>query len=350
MSLPRPRFPGGASPAASLIAAKPIAIAALAGVLVFGLLEFAALPVAKAQTVTVLNFRGQTDVALANLSDLQNGTPIGQSDCGQNIELRFTPVNNAITTLRLFWGSNCEDTAVRTDTTSTACPTITASDGSPLTIPTNSQNQVEGTVPIASLIDCTGSDGARTIFALGINAPGDDVAADQVFQFDLAFDLSPPAAPTFASTSPLQAESQVTVTWQNSEARVREHRVYVDEQLCPGGSAVADPTALVNGLTPSSTTMGTSTDVSLASSLAVGGFTGVAVRTIDTALNEGEVSAVRCIEKVQTVGFLEAVCADEPSACSGCAAVSLRSSGPGFGLVLTGCILGLLAVRRRRRG
>lgn len=170
----------------------------------------------------------------------------------------------------------------------------------------------------------------------------------------------PPTAPTGVEGQ--SGESQVGIKWHaaSGSTTTTSYRAYFDTSV--GSDSSCEGTQLVKDAPPpepdDSTVFSSSLTKGLNAKLTnldgkgveIGNYVAAAVISTDIAENEGNLSEVICIERVQTDGFLDA-CERDPKCAGGFDSCSLRPGASGRG-VLTGLTLlaGLaiaFAIRRR---
>ncbi len=301
--------------------------------------------------VTIRSMEGRTSVDLADLATT-SAVPISQSECNADalIEFRFTQIDSARSQLHLYYGAMCETVSVRTDTTDTSCNDLE------LEYAIDMNTQVDQSIPVSSLIDCTaGSSGTRTIYVLAIdNETSEVTGAGQKVSFPIAFDFQGPSAPSGLTIS--DGETAMTLSWEPSSDQITEYEVYFVENGCSGGAVTttafddpANPTVAVYTTIEGTTS---SASVEFPDGLAVGSEHAVAIRGVDNAGNAGNLSTPQCVTIVDVQTFWDAYCGGGGGgeACTSSCAASPASRGADRGawLALAALAAGLL-VRRRMR-
>lgn len=265
--------------------------------------------------VTITGFASRDDVPTLNqLGDLNNGQPIGIAECLAEaaIEFNFSNIDTTRTNLEIWRGNGCNVADTRNDTVSDNCTQLDFVES------IGGQAQIIIEIEADVFFDCSQeSDQTPNIWVLALSDTSDDAnGAGQSAEFPLAADLEPPDPPTFTDESggtfpALAGETSVPLAWETDETdlRVDGFDVLTDGAACDNAGEVVgdiDPT-----LTPTVTTSSTNADVPLAD-IELNEYLGVAVRQIDSAGNVGELTAVRCVQKLRITGFPEEFCRENP--------------------------------------
>lgn len=299
-------------------------------------------------TTTVTALTGRTVVDLTALSTVSR-SPLTRAECtaGAQISFEFTNVDETRSQLHFYYGSMCDVSTVRNDLTDMSCTDFG------LEYSIGMRTQVDQTIPVSSLIDCTStSSGTRTIWVLALDEPTSDVAlAGQQDSFPLAYDFAGPSAPS--NFTARNGETSGTLEWDGSSDEITSYEIYLVENGCDATGAVTT-TLLSDPDNPdASALVGTAEGSVTTSTVTLSGATGsqhaVAIRAIDQAGNTGPLSEVRCVEKIDVQTFWEAYCATHPDCEStGCSATPLGDGRGGFFALLPA--IALLIWRRRGRG
>ena len=318
-----------------------IAIAALAWL--------AAVPAAAQEiTTSVTALTGRTVVDLTALSTVSR-SPLTRAECtsGAQISFEFTNIDEMRSQLHFYYGSMCDDSTVRNDLTDMSCTDLE------LEYSIGMRTQVDQTIPVSSLIDCTStSSGTRTIWVLALDEPTSDVSmAGQQDSFPLAFDFAGPRAP--ANFTARDGETSATLTWDGSSDEITSYEIYLVVDGCDASGAVTttllsdpdnpDASALVD------TAEGSVTTATVTLSGTTGSQHAVAIRAIDQAGNAGPLSTVLCVEQIDVQTFWEAYCLEHPDCESaGCSATPVGAGRAGGLLFLP--VIAMLLWRRRGGG
>ncbi|MGF1466220.1 MAG: hypothetical protein ACFCGT_08800 [Sandaracinaceae bacterium] len=308
-------------------------------------------------SVADLSSRSQPP-SINQIGDLQAGIPIGIDECSTaTFTFQLNGVDRGRPTIELWRGNGCNVADTRNDQQSTACIDLG------LSFDTGNLMQFEIEVPLSTIFedDCGPDSGDVTVslWMLALADPSDDATGDgQSANFNVAADLQVPTAPEYADADDsgalpeLVGESEIALSWTTSETRTPiTHEIFVQADAC---DAAGNPGLIDESLAPVATVSNTSTTVPLAG-VPLDSFGGVAIRTIDSATNAGDLSEVRCVLRAVVVGFPDAFCleTDHP-VCSGEAcsvgAVGHRSRRYALPVGLLALGLVVLARRRRRRG
>jgi MYXO-CTERM domain-containing protein len=307
-------------------------------------------------TVTVRDFTGRAagDFDLMDLATT-SAVPISQGECdaGAEITFRFTNVDPMRSNLFFYQGANCDDVAIRNDTTDDRCSLLAG----PFT--TEMRTQVDVTLPVSELVPCgEGGSGTREIFVLAVNnTMSDDVSGPgQLATFPIAYDFQGPAAPS--DFEAVGGESSATLTWTADTSQITEWEIFLDPNGCTGGTVdsalladpnAPDPSALVD------TAEGTASsfDLPFPASVPIGGEAAVAIRAVDRAGNVGTLSPVRCVSRFDVTTWLEAFCAGDGSGSEVCTdggcSVSPAGGDGRLAWLLIGAAAALAFYRRRTR-
>ena len=314
------------------------------------LLAMAAPASAQDIVVTLQAFTGRTTVSLTDIATV-GAVPISQGECdaGAMLDFRFTMVDSARSQLHLFHGANCEMASVRNDTTDTSCTDLN------LEYSIDMNSEVNVSIPVSSLVDCTaGSSGTRTIYVLALDNTTSEVSgAGQKVTFPIAYDFAGPSAPS--NLVARDGESAMTLTWDGSTDQITTYEVFFVADGCDAAGTVTttrlmDPAApdesAIIATVPAPTAQAS---VAFPSGVTIGSHNAVAIRGVDSSMNNGDLSAVTCVSRVDLVSFWDAYCSggDAPAACgsSGCSAAPGRGSG---GVLWSVLLLLGLAWRVRR--
>jgi hypothetical protein len=310
---------------------------------------FGAARVAEAQlTVNVNSVEGR-DVSERPLS-----TPVlfNRVDCTGDKELELTIGNiPAGTTVLDFWrGTGCNDASTRTSTTSSACTYLF----SLTSFMTPAAQLWNDEIQVADLGGCVeGADNTNVeVFILAATMERTPENITTFAQFSTRFDLVAPAPPTDVVAG--TGNTAAPISWTRTTGTINGYRVYLgtassgEAGACGGGLVAGElpPAGATVAATVSGTAGGASLDLA-ALGLAVGESASVGVVARDAALNEGVLSELACVTRVETCGYL---CqrGGEVATCS-VGAVGARDTTPsGAGLGLA-ALAGLLAVTRRSR-
>lgn len=306
--------------------------------------------VAEAQlTVTVNSVEGR-DVSERPLS-----TPIlfNRVDCTGDKELELTIGNiPAGTTVLDFWrGTGCNDASTRTSTTSSACTYLF----SLTSFMTPAAQLWNDEIQVSDLGGCVeGADSTNVeVFILAATMERTPENITTFAQVSTRFDLVAPAPPTDVTAG--SGNTAAPVSWTRTTGTINGYRVYLgtassgEAGACGGGGLVAGelpPAGATLAATVSGTAGGASLDLA-ALGLAVGESASVGVVARDAALNEGVLSQLACVTRVETCGYL---CqrGGEVATCSAgsVGAPGTMSTGAALGLA---ALTGLVAVTRRAR-
>ncbi|MGE0785279.1 MAG: hypothetical protein AB7S26_06310 [Sandaracinaceae bacterium] len=307
-------------------------------------------PASAQLNVRITAWPDRTNPQLTNLNTPQ--TAVTLDECNNvTIDLQYQSVPTGNSTLFYFYGTNCETQPPTRNTDQSSCTLLPHMHNITTTTFTDS-------VMLSDLLDCTATEGTRTIYAMVMNNETDNVMATQYLQFSMRYDFVPPTAPDSLVAS--AGENAVTLMWTASSETLNPYEVYVDPAGCPDGSTPSgalidnDPppeSLLVASDAPGNT--GTAS-VSIPSSVGVGSYFAVGLRAVDAAGNAGPIS-VTCAQRVDVTSWWEAYCqspdADADACMSGGCAVQPRSSrAPTPTLWLSAiAMIALLVVRRRTR-
>lgn len=308
---------------------------------------------ARAQTnigVSVLSFEGRTDGTfdLTRLGNTQSN-PIGEAECGATIRFRFINIDTSRAFLRFFEGANCNDPAVRTSTTTTACQPLTVPD---VAIEGRSQRDVD--IVASDLVPCDeGGSGVRNVWVLALSNPNDTVTdPGQQHTFPIAYDFVAPSAPTSVTSG--GGETDATISWTQSGEQVTEFQIFVDPNGCTDGTVTSpgltsDPPdeSLIAATAGSGAR---STSVEFPSGVPLGGQMAVAVRGVDRAGNVGPLSTPICVDRFEVTSWWRMYCseADAPEVCPGGGCAATPSGGRGSGALVASALLAFALVLRRR--
>lgn len=231
-----------------------------------------------------------------------------------------------------FWvGTGCNDAAVRTSTTSTACTYL-------FSVQTGGQSM--WTLPpisIDSLGLCDNADGTQNVFILSTTREMSTDAVTSYVQLPLAVDTTPPGIPTGVVAA--NGDTQARVTWvaPTVTETAMTYRVFVDTNVSPVASTDAgtdadagtsDAGTTTTDCSSSNLTAGevysfawtppdgvyvftitaaTAYDINPTSlGMAVGDRAFVAIATQDAPRNRSGLSTGTCFTRIQTTGFYEA--------------------------------------------
>jgi hypothetical protein len=301
-------------------------------------------------------------IAAEGLSEDRSGTPtVSQLALNGGAPFSIDECNDGVLTWRIgglssinlmdLWSGNACNTVANRQTLSRTCLPLSSAvvaAGGNLTVDAMASQVEDITTPLSALLDCgQGSPTTLNLWMLGAIDNFETVldVGTSFINVEIGFDLGRPAPPTdVVATS---GGSSGTVTWSQVELRA-SYQVFVDDTACPGG-VPADAIDFANATQID--TGGTSAQIRFQDTfpdLAPGEFLGVAVGSVDDAGNESEgLSAIQCIERLDTDTFLDAYCAEvgDPDCTQSCAVTSSRMPGASFALLLAT----LLAVRLRRK-
>lgn len=314
---------------------------------------FGASGVARAQlTVTVNSVEGR------NVSDRPLSTPVlfNSEDCAGDNELELTIGNIPTgTTVLDFWrGTGCDQVEPRTSTTSSACTYLF----SLTSFMTPSAQLWNDELSVADLGGCVeGADNTSVeVFILAATMERTPEMVTSFAQFSTRFDLVAPAPPTDVMSG--SGNTAAPVSWTRTTGTINGYRVYVgtassgEGGACGGSGLVAGelpPAGATVAATVSGTAGGASLDLA-ALGLAVGESASVGVVARDAALNEGVLSELACVTRVETCGYLcqrDGEVATCSTAARGPRASDARAA-PGLGAA--GLLaVALLSMRRLRR-
>lgn|GEM_PF-6085387 len=322
------------------------ALAVLSGT--FVLLAYAGVGHAQL-TVTVNQVEGR------DVGDRPLTPPIlfNASDCeDKELELTIGAIPMGTTVLDFWRGTGCDQVEPRTSTTTSACTYLF----SLTSFMTPSAQLWNEEIKVADLGGCTvGADNtAVDVYILAATMMRTPEVITSSFKFSTRFDLVAPAPPTGLSAG--SGSTAVPVTWTRSSGTINGYRVYVGTDVTSGEGGACSAGGLVAGaLPPAGATAIATTSASDGSAdlnlvelgLEVGESVSVGVTARDTALNDGVLSEIVCVTRVETCGYL---CqrGGDVSTCS--AALGTPRVAGGFGLALLSAALLFLARARRSRG
>lgn len=302
---------------------------------------------AQAQTqinTLILEFPGRAEGSY-DLEDLASVTavPIREAECDTAITFRFADVDMTRANLMFFSGTMCNDPTVRTDNSTMTCDPMYDDDGTTiLQFPIESATSVDHMINVDDLVPCGGttSSGTVTVWVLALNNTSDTVTANgQYDTFTIAYDFAPPEGPADFEGS--GGENSVTLTWDGGSGD-EEYEVYLDPSGCPS-TALTDPPDPALRV---ATFMGPADSYTLMwpDSVMDGATAAIAIRAIDGSGNEGPLSAVICVTRVEGTSW----CDTAPDMCTGtsCAA---SPRGRSFLAPIAAIALALLFLQRRRR-
>ncbi len=311
--------------------------------IVFTACALAAAPVsAQAIQVTLSSFGERTSPDLAALGSI-TAQPVSRAECEADVmaDFRFSGIDSTRARLHLFHGLNCDMASVRNDTTEEICTDLM------LDYAIEMSTQIDVAIPISSLIDCSGSAGARNIYVLALDDETSEVSgAGQLGMFPIAFDLvNRPSTPEALAVE--ADDAHMTLTWTEPRVHDGSYEVFFVPDGCDAEGLVTarltDPPDLADRLPVTIPADGTSAAViAFPDSVEPGQWNAVALRAVDAAGNEGALSNVACVQRPD--------CASSPAATvcgsGGCAAGSGRP--PPRGIVLALLFLGAFVYRTRR--
>lgn len=311
------------------------ALASLSGT--FALLAFAS--VGQAQLTVTVN---QVDGAVPRT--LLSRYVFNKAECDGGAEIDLTIANIPVgTTVLDFWsGTDCYTVAARTPPSGT-CVHINF----PLSVSATASSATfaSGEVTVPNLGGCnataTGGESLDIYILAMTTTPGgvEDVGLGYGM-IATTFDVVPPTPPTGVTGG--SGNTSVPVTWTG--AADTEYDVYVSTTgtSAEGGACGGTPTQLVTTVSTASADLDPST-----LGLAVGESRSVAVVARDKAKNESALSAIACITRVETCGYL---CkrGEGFSTCSAVPGASRSAGAVGGGLLATALALLLVRARRNR--
>lgn len=262
------------------------------------------------------------------------------------------PTPLRLPTMLDFWsGTGCNDATIRTSATSTACTHLF------------SKPSIVG--PTVQLLDITvdqlggciaTADGtAVNVYALAATADHTTEVVGSFGTLATTFDLVAPAPPTAVTGG--SGNTAVPVSWTATTGTINGYRVYIGSVTTSAEGGACDPGGLVAGEVPpagarlvaSAANTATSTTLDLAAlGLAVGESVSVGIVARDAALNEGVLSTLACVTRVETCGYL----CQRGGTVSTCSAVpgARRTGGAtSAGLLAVAAVALLLHARRDRR-
>ena len=322
------------------------ALAVLSGT--FVLLAFAG--VGQAQlTVTVNQVQGR------DVGDRPLTAPIlfNATDCDdKELELTIGAIPVGTTVLDFWRGTGCDQVEPRTSTVTSACTYLF----SLTSFMTPASQLWNDEIQVSRLGGCTvGADNtAVDVYILAATMMRTPEVITSSFKFSTRFDLVAPAPPTGLSAG--SGSTAVPVTWTRSSGIINGYRVYVGTDAtsseggaCGGGGLVAGALPPAGArLAVTTSASGGSADLNLVElGLEVGESVSVGVTARDEALNDGVLSEIVCVTRVETCGYL---CqrGGDVSTCS--AAPGTPRAAGGLGVALLSAALLLLARARRSRG
>lgn len=256
---------------------------------------FASVGVARAQTMTV------ETLAIPNReSNRFNLTvnPIGKSECDASliitVRLRNVPTDKP--QLDLWRGNDCNTMAQRMPTTG-SCTQITT-----LSRATSGLAEFEMMLPVRDLTGCAGdTESTYKIFFLPVASAGSSEEVTKYTVLDLKLDTLAPAAPTGVVG---RRGEQPGVSWTRLTGNdIYQYRVFTDLAALDCTSDVlisGNPAPSSGGISVSGDSSEADVDGVMLGEKAV-----VAVATVDMARNVGVLSALVCVEAVETDGFWE---------------------------------------------
>ena len=326
------------------------ALAVLSGSL--ALLTFAS-PGHAQLVISITNVQGR-DLAARPLSAIPLGFNKVECDGAATVDLTISNIPLDAPYLDFWSGEGCDTVAARTATPTHVCKHLIApSDFTPGTAVLNA-----GQVTVPDLGGCTASangDVAK-IYVLAATAVGPDGSSEEIDvshygTFSVSFDVVAPDPPTAVRGG--SGSTAVPVSWTRTTGTVNGYRVYVGSSSSAEGGACGGGTLVAGAAPPASATLATtatstagSANLNLASlGLAIGESVEVGVTARDVALNEGVLSNITCVTRVETCGYL----CQRGGTISTCSAVpGARRAGGAVGASLLVAALSGLLIRARR--
>ncbi len=282
-------------------------------------------------------------------NDILVSAPLNAEECatgsGTEVELVLTNVNASKSQLDFWVGTDCNDTAPRTTTTTTACTHLDL----PSLDKTISGAMMDITFPAPEF--CAElSEGMNTVYVLAADtSPATGDVGTDWGSLPVKIDTIAPAAPTDVTSG--GGDTAAPVSWTaSSDANVLRYDIYADATApsCAETTFV-EGEAPPAGLSPiKSTTTATSTTIDLQSlGLAPGDDVAIAVVAVDKADNPSVLSNTVCATRELTAGFcaLRGGC---PTSCAAAAPGLPANEGHGP-LALVGLALAGWIVQRRRK-
>ncbi len=301
-----------------------------------------------ATAVTFASFNGQRAYAQGGLNvnltefgdrdedalrDLQNN-PVGAGDCDGTFTVRVTGIPTDRTQLDVWRGSSCQTPENRTPNTG-SCEYL-----EPASLSLNGgQSEANVTLSVSDLIEnCSeeGADNTIEIFLLATRSSGSTDDVQNAFgNLTIRHDTQPPNAPSNLKGG--SGNTSIPISWDgSSDPTLDDYQLYLEAGLEAG----CGNTQLIEGeagleellLRNVSRESGNATINASDADLSPGDYAAVALAAVDRAGNISPLSAVACIEVVETEGFWARYFAsggeaNEGSGCRVAAGYDGRSSG-----------------------
>lgn len=321
------------------------ALAVLSGSL--ALLTFAS--VGHAQLTVTVNAVQDRDVSTRPLTSPYLFSKV---ECAgaKELDLTIAGIPTGSSVLDFWSGTGCDQVEPRTSTTSSACTYLF----SLTSFSTPSAQFWGGEVTVPDLGGCTttADNTSVNIYILAATSEHTSETITSFAQLATAFDVVAPAPPTGVTGG--SGSSAVPVSWTGTTGTVNGYRVYVGSVTSSAEGGACSAGGLVAGEAPpasatlAATASGTAGSVNLnlaTLGLAIGDSVSVGVVARDTALNEGVLSNLSCVTRVETCGYL----CQRGGTISTCSAVpGARRAGGVVGAALAGLMLVGLVMRVRR--
>lgn len=322
------------------------ALAVLSGA--FVLLAFAG--VGQAQLTVIVN-----QVEGRDVGDRPLTMPIlfNAADCDdKELELTIGAIPAGTTVLDFWRGTGCDQVEPRTSLTSSACTYLF----SLTSFMTPSAQLWNDEIKVSALGGCTvGADNTSvSVYILAATMERTPEVITSSYQLMTRFDLVAPAPPTGLIAG--SGSTAVPVTWTRNTGTINGYRVYVGTDVTSGEGGACSGGGLVAGeLPPAGATLAATTSASDGSvdlnlvelGLEIGESVSVGVTARDTALNDGVLSEIVCVTRVETCGYL---CqrGGDVSTCSAAPGSPRAAGGVGAALLSAALLVVLLRARRSR--